>query len=103
MKENAAKPYLLTQRYTLQTVNHVIEGNDQGTPLKKLPFWCEFPTLLLHIKRGVPLVLPSTATTYYGILCITIDKEGCSLVVTLVLSSTVARYCCMLLLLQPIK
>ena len=43
---------------TLQTVNHVTEGNPQVTPLKKLPIWCEFPTLLIQIKRGVTWLLP---------------------------------------------
>ena len=77
------------------TVNHGTGGNLQATPLKKLPFWCEFPTLLIQIKRGVTwrlpwCFLPSTAATHYSILCTAIDKEGCYLEVTLVLPYTVA-------------
>ena len=49
---------LMHLSYTLQTVNHVTEGNLQVTPLKKLPFWCEFQNLLLQMKRGVTWVLP---------------------------------------------
>jgi hypothetical protein len=36
-----------TTIHTLQTVNHVTEGNLQVTPLKELPYRFEFPTLLL--------------------------------------------------------
>ena len=57
-----------SQKPTLLTVYHVTEGNHQVTPLKKLPFRCEFPTPLFKdhssdiVKVGcylvVPLVLP---------------------------------------------
>ena len=41
---NRSSPW---NKRTLKTVNHVTEGNLQVTPLKKLPFWCEFPNLLI--------------------------------------------------------
>ena len=85
---------LMHLSYTLQTVNHVTEGNLQVTPLKKLPFWCEFPTVLLQIKRGGVLPGCYLGASFYCCYIlqytITIDKEGCYLGVTLVLPSKAA-------------
>ena len=50
-------PLSSKQICTLQTVNHGTEGSLQVTPLKELPFWCEFPTLLIQIKRGVTVFI----------------------------------------------
>ena len=40
---NKSRPNGLSFRSIL--INHVTEGNNQVTLLKKLPFWCEFPVL----------------------------------------------------------
>ena len=61
---------------TQQTVNHVTVGNLQATSLKKLLYWCEFPTNTTYKERVLPggylgpsfFCRSSTAATYHYIL-----------------------------------